>query len=219
MSKLLLTLAFSLGAGVVHAADTASWTNWTDAANGSFVQNANTINVTYSGQTGGVYNSSAPFTAVLSSFTSPTVTNTPVNSLQMTGGLTGINTFTFSQAVINPLIAVWSVGQPSLPVSFNFLNNPTFTILSQGAGNWGGGSLTQSGSSITGYEGNGVIQFQGSFTSISFTTPNFEDYYGATVGAPSIAAVPEPETYAMLVAGLGLLGAMARRKKQKQLSA
>ena len=32
-------------------------------------------------------------------------------------------------------------------------------------------------------------------------------------GAPVIPAVPEPETYAMLLAGLGLLGAAARRKK------
>jgi hypothetical protein len=31
----------------------------------------------------------------------------------------------------------------------------------------------------------------------------------------SVAAVPEPETYAMLLAGLGLLGFMARRRKQK----
>jgi hypothetical protein len=28
-----------------------------------------------------------------------------------------------------------------------------------------------------------------------------------------VAAVPEPETYAMLLAGLGLLGFAARRKK------
>jgi hypothetical protein len=35
-----------------------------------------------------------------------------------------------------------------------------------------------------------------------------------TVG--SITAVPEPETYAMLLAGLGLLGFAARRRKQKE---
>lgn len=32
----------------------------------------------------------------------------------------------------------------------------------------------------------------------------------------SVAAIPEPETYAMLVAGLGLLGFAARRRKQKE---
>ena len=32
----------------------------------------------------------------------------------------------------------------------------------------------------------------------------------------SVTAVPEPETYAMLMAGLGLLGFMARRKNQRQ---
>lgn len=30
----------------------------------------------------------------------------------------------------------------------------------------------------------------------------------------NVAAVPEPETYAMLLAGLGLMGAVARRRKQ-----
>ena len=33
--------------------------------------------------------------------------------------------------------------------------------------------------------------------------------------SPIAAPVPEPETYAMMLAGLGLLGVMARRRKQK----
>jgi hypothetical protein len=32
----------------------------------------------------------------------------------------------------------------------------------------------------------------------------------------SVSAVPEPETYAMLLAGLGLMGAVARRRRAKQ---
>ena len=32
----------------------------------------------------------------------------------------------------------------------------------------------------------------------------------------SVTAVPEPETYAMMLAGLGLMGAVARRRKAKQ---
>ena len=34
--------------------------------------------------------------------------------------------------------------------------------------------------------------------------------------AISVSAVPEPETYAMMLAGLGLLGFAARRRKQAQ---
>ena len=35
-----------------------------------------------------------------------------------------------------------------------------------------------------------------------------------TVGLTSVAAVPEPETYAMLLAGLGVIGAVARRRSR-----
>jgi hypothetical protein len=201
----------------VTAADTASWTNWTSPTSGSFVQNSNTITVTYTGQTNNTdYN--AYIYDVPGSFTNAQVTNTPgsLGTIIMTGGVATVSNFHFSQAVIDPLMDLFSVGQGGLPVSFNFLNNPTFSILAQGAGHWGGGTLTQAGTSVTGVEGNGLIQFIGSYTDISFTLPNYEFYYGATVGGlTTVAAVPEPETYAMLLAGLGLLGFAARRRKLK----
>jgi hypothetical protein len=40
-------------------------------------------------------------------------------------------------------------------------------------------------------------------------------YFDAANGAVTISAVPEPETYAMLLAGLGLMGAIARRRRNQ----
>jgi hypothetical protein len=45
------------------------------------------------------------------------------------------------------------------------------------------------------------------------------DYYTMEFSPNLTAAIPEPETYAMLLAGLGLLGFMARRRKQKEAAA
>ncbi|CAM8649632.1 PEP-CTERM protein-sorting domain [Comamonadaceae bacterium] len=43
-----------------------------------------------------------------------------------------------------------------------------------------------------------------------------ENYYIGTIGLNySTAPVPEPETYAMLLVGLGVMGAVARRRKSK----
>lgn len=39
--------------------------------------------------------------------------------------------------------------------------------------------------------------------------------FGSKVGITSVTAVPEPETYAMMLAGLGLIGAIARRRQRK----
>ncbi|SFO08455.1 PEP-CTERM protein-sorting domain-containing protein [Nitrosospira briensis] len=215
MRKPALVIMLFLNLGVATAADTASWTKWEGTPGtptGTFVQNNNTIEVTYTGQFFSIDNDARIFDSVPTSFTGSAVTNTPGNSgsIRMTGGDEEVNNFHFSQAVIDPLIAIWSVGRPSAPVTFNF--DSPFTILSQGGGYWGGGSLTQSGNSLTGLEGNGLLQLKGTYTDISFTTPDYEYYYGITVGG-LISAVPEPQTYAMFLSGLGFMCYMARRRK------
>ena len=44
-----------------------------------------------------------------------------------------------------------------------------------------------------------------------YTNGNNQDYLVATMG--SVTPVPEPETYAMLLAGLGLIGFTASRRR------
>lgn len=46
----------------------------------------------------------------------------------------------------------------------------------------------------------------------SAQTAYYDDFH--MYGAAAVAAVPEPETYAMLLAGLGIMGGIARRRKQ-----
>jgi hypothetical protein len=52
-----------------------------------------------------------------------------------------------------------------------------------------------------------------SFTNLPRGISNYRAYLSAGLDTPPVSAVPEPETYGMMIAGLGLLGFMARRRK------
>jgi hypothetical protein len=54
------------------------------------------------------------------------------------------------------------------------------------------------------------VEFFGTFSSISWTNPGYENWYGFTVGE----AVPEPLTLSLFGAGLAGVFAMRRRKKK-----
>ena len=52
---------------------------------------------------------------------------------------------------------------------------------------------------------------------LTFAAAGYSNSLGGSIDNVSLtAAVPEPETYAMLLAGLGLMGAIARRRKARQ---
>ena len=194
--------AFVLAACVVAApvvahADTVVWTNWSSAtagSPGSATGSIGGITVTYSGQTSGL--TSVPSWTPASTFSGGTVGNAPPAgpSVMLEGGMPTIETITFSSTLIDPVFAIWSLGLSSTPASFDFESKTAepFTLISGGPSTeYGGTGLTVNGQVVSGVEGNGVIQFDGAFSSISFTTPDPEFYYAFTVGDDTTLTPPE----------------------------
>lgn len=75
------------------------------------------------------------------------------------------------------------------------------------AGGGGGYSGGGGGATRVGAGGGGGNYYTGDFLSFDYNTGN-----GSVIFT---SAVPEPETYAMMLAGLGLMASVARRRKQK----
>lgn len=210
----------TLAAALPAAAASIDWASWNSPVTGNTTGSA-TATFATAGVTAGYTGELQQFVANYPSYTPAgtfsggTVGNAPPSAngiLKIFGGPNTLtSTITFSQAVVNPVIAIWSLGQPGLSAQFDF--DHAFTIESGGPNaEYGGATITSIGNNVFGSEGNGVIQFAGSINSISWTNPVYENWYGFTVGVP-VAAVPEPETYALLLAGLGALVLVTRRRK------
>lgn len=201
-------------------AATIDWATWTQNSTGSTGSATGTttggVTITYSGELQGVV-ANYPNWTPSTSYVGGSVDNAPPESggiLKLFGGSNPVptNTITFSQAVTNPVFAIWSLGQGAINASFNFINAP-FTIQAGGPSfEYSGQSITSSGDTVFGLEGNGTIQFWGTFETISWTNPVFENWYGFTVG---VSAVPEPGTWLMMILGFAGLGFMAYRRNSK----
>ena len=226
MKKLLLASAL-VTIGLVSAANAATtqWTQWsstyvtgstfsTDPAAGSAFGVLGGVTVTYSGDLEGVLFEFPSWTPA-STWTGGPVDSAPATAdgiVQLFGPWYGnpvlTDTVTFSSPVTDPVIAIYSLGAPGWTASFDFDQTPTIVA--------GGSSAEYSGSSlfygptpniVLGAEGNGSVVFYGTYSSISWTNPNYEDWYGFTVGD-----IPEASTWVMLGVGFSALCYAALRR-------
>ncbi len=207
-------------AGAAQAA-TVNWTDWTSftgtAASGSMGGVGVSVSSTVSMD--GVTQINGATTCGGSNFwtepnagdkpyTGGTVSNAPTACEQL--GLNSANsvTLTFSQQIDSLYLALLSVGQAGVSVTYNF--SQAFTLDSEGQGFWGNdpSNGVVSGNSLTMTEFHGLLKFDGPISSLTFTT-GAENWQAFTVGT---AEVPEPGTWAL--AGLALVAAGAARRRR-----
>lgn len=126
-----------------------------------------------------------------------------IGLMPLYGNTSGVTLYDFD-------LGVW--GGTSSNVAVRIYNGDYSQILSQGAMTVG----AQHGSFLANvFSPNGIhIQFSSLTNQVAIDNIRLEG------GNPlNIAPVPEPETYAMFLAGLGLMGGIARRRKRQQVSA
>lgn len=187
----VMAMSLLAAASPAMAVDTVDWADWTWATTGAAASATGTIgplSITYSGeiypaaQVSGGTNFWLPNTPYLSA----TVTNAPPTPdiIRLNGmSSTALNQITFSEPIIDPVMAICSLGQPNdYYVRYDF--DAPFDVLSYGPGYWGGpGTLTElTGNVLEGLEGHGTIQFRGTFSSISWTVSPRENWHGFTIG-------------------------------------
>jgi hypothetical protein len=139
-------------------------------------------------------------------FTIPTSSSLYSISASLTSTLTGISSFTeslYSGSVAGPTPTYSAIG-----------TNPLLAV------NLIGSSASNSLSFSNLAAGTYTLQFSGTLAKAQTTTFLGKTTTIPTVGAYasliSVTAVPEPESYAMLIAGLGLIGAAVKRRKVTQ---
>lgn len=149
-------------------------------------------------------------------YTGGAVTNAPPDSDILALGNGGVKTITFSAPISDLYIAF--VSWNGNVVDFD----RPFVKVSEGCGWWGCGtfSLGPNDTFVGSGEVHGILYFPGTFSSLSFTDVN-ENWHGLTIGVAGLApppGVPEPASWAMMIAGLGLAGAAMRSRKRVSIA-
>src|SRR5215469_6767104 len=126
-------------AGSAHAG-VIDWATWTSGPTGTM---AGGVTATYTGAYQSVV-ADYPSWKPSSSYIGGIVGNAPPQSggiIQLVGGNSDvINTIHFNTPVVNPVMAIWSLGQAGSAASFDFTSTEPFTILAGGPSSEYGGS-------------------------------------------------------------------------------
>jgi hypothetical protein len=220
---LLLALAGTVTAAPVY------WSDWTaatpgdpDTVVGTITGAGPAVEVTYTGDYlfAIVDDSGANYWTPASSFHDHgLVDNEPglKDILGPQGGNETVHTLTFSEWVVNPVMALVDLGHKNGPVTFDF--DQSFDVVCYGPG--GREIVGQPDCVLCGEGGDGTILFAGTYKQISWTIPVDSDWHGFTTGicgigegpGPGPGPEPIPAPGALLLGSLGtaLIGYLRRR--------
>lgn len=197
------------------------WNTWTSATQGTISPDGVTVNfsIAGSGSADNLVSNYPSYTPTTTFADGSTVSNAPTASngiIQLTGGNSNLNTITFSSPVVDPVMAIWSLGAGGTAATFVFSDATPLFVAGGPSAEYGGSAISVSGNVVSGSEGNGTVMFKGTFDSISWTNPQYEGWYGFDVGIAGLARpspVPEPAPWGLFA--LGLIGIALAQLKRK----
>jgi hypothetical protein len=185
----------------------AAWIDWTTTSSGTMDVNGTTVNVTLTGNPVGVLHGDDYFNNWATVPADTYIGMAPTDAIHTS--YAGSYTLTFDREVEDLYMALFSVGRSNVTVIYDF--NDPFTVLSHGPNFWGYAGYSVSGDDLIGNEYNGILEFQGRFSSISFDIVNDEHFHGFNFSATALpdngtGSVPEPSLIMLLgtaIAGFG----------------